>query len=491
MALITDKGMQASATDADQWLTEGLAKGNGAFLGRITRGGLRTFYYRYKGTTGQVRLPIGPFSAKGDGHSSFTVAQARARALAWSALRREKGIVDLREYLENTQKLEQERLNEELRQQQAAIEQAKQESQRLLSVNQLFERWRTTSLQPRIGADGRREGRKDGGKLAQQQFDRYVSPKIGTTLLRDLTRADLIGLLDEQRSAGRHRTAQMMWADMRQMLTFALDRQLINSDPLSGVEKARIVGKATERDRFLTEAELSLLDKQILASGLAFRSSCAIWLTLATGVRVGELVGAIWSTALPDSPLERTQRISALQDVANLDGAKIGIVDQDSRTWYLPDTKNQRDHSVHLSDFALKVLKQLCQVREHLKDGDPGELSPWIFPGENNRLPIKRASIGKQIADRQKDQGSRLKQRTKAHDSLRLPGGHWTMHDLRRTTGTMMAELGVSGDVIDECLNHVIESNVRRRYVRTRRLDDQRKAFDLIGSKLTSIVTAT
>ena len=146
MALITDKGMQASATDADQWLTEGLAKGNGAFLGRITRGGLRTFYYRYKGTTGQVRLPIGPFSAKGDGHSSFTVAQARARALAWSALRREKGIVDLREYLENTQKLEQERLNEELRQQQAAIEQAKQESQRLLSVNQLFERWRTTSL---------------------------------------------------------------------------------------------------------------------------------------------------------------------------------------------------------------------------------------------------------------------------------------------------------------------------------------------------------
>jgi hypothetical protein len=39
-----------------------------------------------------------------------------------------------------------------------------------------------------------------------------------------------------------------------------------------------------------------------------------------------------------------------------------------------------------------------------------------------------------------------------------------------------MAELGVSGDVIDECLNHIIESRVRRVYVRNRRLSDQAKA---------------
>lgn len=489
MALITDKGMQTSPTDTDQWLTESLARGNGAFLGRITPNGSRTFYYRYKGTTGQVRLPIGPFNPKGDGKASFTVAQARTRALAWSALRRDKGILDLREYLENSQSLEQERLAAELRQQQEAAKQAQLENKRLLSVNQLFERWRTTSLQPRIGADGRREGRKDGGKLAAQQFERYVAPKLGSKLLRDLTRADFIDLLDEQRNAGRHRTAQMMWADLRQMLTFALDRQLITADPLSGVEKARIVGKASERDRFLPVDELRLLHKKLPPSRLALRSACGIWLTLATGVRVGELVGAVWSTDLPDDPLKKNKRIRSLQEIADLDGAKIGIVDLSTSTWYLPDTKNQRDHTVHLSNFALNIFEELRLVREQLKDGPPGELSPWIFPGEDNHLPIKRASIGKQIADRQKDDGSRFKQRTKAHDALSLPGGRWTMHDLRRTTGTLMAELGISGDVIDECLNHVIESSVRRRYVRTRRLDDQRKAFDLIGEMLTEVTT--
>ena len=51
-----------------------------------------------------------------------------------------------------------------------------------------------------------------------------------------------------------------------------------------------------------------------------------------------------------------------------------------------------------------------------------------------------------------------------------------------------MAGLGISGDVIDECLNHVIESRVRRTYVRNRREDEQAKAFDALGALLTRLV---
>ena len=54
-------------------------------------------------------------------------------------------------------------------------------------------------------------------------------------------------------------------------------------------------------------------------------------------------------------------------------------------------------------------------------------------------------------------------------DSLVLSGGRWTAHDLRRTAGTLMASIDVSGDVIDECLNRVIESRVGRIYIRDRR----------------------
>jgi len=67
---------------------------------------------------------------------------------------------------------------------------------------------------------------------------------------------------------------------------------------------------------------------------------------------------------------------------------------------------------------------------------------------------------------------------------LALSGGRWTAHDLRRTAATFMAALGVSGDVIDECLNHVIESRVRRIYIRDRRIAQQRQAFDALGEFL-------
>jgi hypothetical protein len=52
-----------------------------------------------------------------------------------------------------------------------------------------------------------------------------------------------------------------------------------------------------------------------------------------------------------------------------------------------------------------------------------------------------------------------------------------------------MAEIGISGDVIDECLNHMIESRVRRTYIRDRRASEQQKAFDALGVRLRAIVS--
>ena len=50
-----------------------------------------------------------------------------------------------------------------------------------------------------------------------------------------------------------------------------------------------------------------------------------------------------------------------------------------------------------------------------------------------------------------------------------------------------MAGLGASGDVIDECLNHIIESRVRRTYIRDRRTAEQALAFDALGASLRSL----
>ena len=163
-------------------------------------------------------------------------------------------------------------------------------------------------------------------------------------------------------------------------------------------------------------------------------------------------------------------------------------VDTTARTLYLPDTKNERSHTIHLSDFAVKQIEALFALREHGKNGTP---VPWVFPSNTGEGSVCVKSFGKQLADRQRTAEARLKNRSKATQALTLLGGRWTAHDLRRTAATLMAGLGISTDVIDECLNHRLQSKVARVYIKDRRLPEQARAFDALGARLDGIVSGT
>lgn len=493
---IKDLNMQATPTDGDQWLTESFGKGNGALLGRITKAGSRAFYYRYASSAGQVRLPIGPFNSKGDCAASFTVSQARAKALQWSVLRRDKHVTDLREYLVQlgadrllATEVERQRLADEQRELAEAAQAAELAEQRRVTFRQVFDDWRAADLQPRIRADGKRTGRVDGGQYVFEQFTRHVFPTVGDVALEDVRKADLLALFDAQKSAGKMRTANVLLADVKQMMDFALEREIIDRNPLATVKKSKVGGPSVERDRVLADEEIKLLVSAIAGARMHKRSAIAIWLTLATGVRVGELMGAIWADSLPDEPKPRTARLNALQAMADAEGVKFGIVDITACTWYLPTTKNERDHTVHLSDFAIDQVQSLKQHREVLTDSTTGELSPWLFPATDNHKPVCVKSFGKQLADRQRDAKERMRNRTKATTALMLPGGRWTAHDLRRTAATVMARCGFGSDTINECLNHIQADRMARVYIQDRREADQVRAFDALGTKLQALVS--
>jgi len=226
---------------------------------------------------------------------------------------------------------------------------------------------------------------------------------------------------------------------------------------LDGIRRASIGGKDVERDRILSDEELARLWVATRAANLSRRSALAVWLILATACRAGEAMAARWEH-----------------------------VDWIKRTWYLPETKNQRDHVIHLSDFALQQIEALSSLRE-LDRG--GSSVPWLFPTKSGTGHLCVKSFGKQLADRQRTEADRLQNRTKQTDSLALQGGRWVAHDLRRTAATMMARSGVPTDVIDECLNHKLRSKVSRVYIKDRRLQEQIVAFDRLGSMITDLVS--
>jgi len=453
MAGITDKQMQAKATGTDKWLTQPFKRGAGVFVGRISATGERLFYFRYTDSSGRRPfLPIGPYHPRGVG--GLTLAQAFGEATKLSVLY-QAGVRDLREHLEReaaAKELARQAEEAERRLALQAAELAEQAAQRRLTVRRLFEQWQRAELRPHTLADGTRTGRKDGGEWVRLAFERRVFPTLGDVAAEDVRRSDLLTILDNCKAEGRRRTANVLLADLRQMFRFAAEREIVPTNPLAGIKREKVGGKDVERDRVLADHEVRALFAALAGGVMTPRSAVAVRLILATACRVGEAMGARWEH-----------------------------VDLQARRWYLPETKNERDHTIHLSDFALAQFATLSALREACADGKP---SPWVFPATNPTAPVCIKSIGKQLADRQRPTERRLINRTKAVQALALPGGRWTAHDLRRTAATIMARLGISSDVIDECLNHKLQSRVARVYIRDRRQADQARAFDALGGHL-------
>ena len=475
---ITDRTMQTKPLERHQWFHEPFARGSGVFAARITPAGERHFYFRYTDSDGnRPYLKLGNYNQRG-GSAGLTVEQARQQARERSELFR-SGVKDLHAHFEA--KGETENLSAEIGRQRAEAELARLaaeaarealERERRITVRKLFERWQLTELQPHILADGKRVGRKDGGKFTAEQFERRVFPVVGDMPISDVRKADWMKVLDKVKTEGKLRTANVLLADIKQMLRFAQAREVIERNPLDLVTKRQVGGPSVERERTLSPEELVALANALPGANLGVRTHAALWIIVATGVRVGELMGAVWPGALIGK--------SALQTLADEAGAKFGTVDLEARSWHLPTTKNQRDHTIHLSDFAASQFEKLLAVRE---------LSPWVFPNTSGTSPVCVKSFGKQLADRQRLPELRMKNRAKDTHTLVLSGGRWTAHDLRRTAATLMAQLGTSTDVIDECLNHRLVSKVARTYIRNRRKDQQAEAFQQLGAYLADLLS--
>lgn len=444
MALITDKQMGGRPKATDTWLYESFGRGLGTFCGRITPKGERLFYYRYTaGGRKQVRMVVGVYNPKSS--NGITVAEAREKAREYSKTYTQ-GAKDLKAHLEA----------EEV-QRKLDREEAAKAKDRRKTFKQVFDQWIST-LKPHTDSNGKRQGRKDAGASTREHFGRRVFPTLGDAPIEDIKKPDLLTILSKVRDEGKMRTANVLLADLKQLFKFAAEWEYIQADPAATISKKQAGGSDVERTRYLTDAEIKSLATQIPTARLAKRTELSIKVFLSTGARIGELTTARWED-----------------------------VDFEKRNWHIPTSKNQREHNIYLSDFAIEQFQALYELQE---EGKEGNTLPWIFPNNAGDGSLDIKTLGKQYADRQRaDSKKQLKRRCKRNTALMLEGGRWTAHDLRRTAATIMARLGVSADVIDECLNHMLTRKVSRVYIQDRRWPEQRVAFTKLGSHLDTLLT--
>lgn len=439
MATITDKQM-ASKPAKPTWLIEDAPRGCGRFMARLRPNGERHFYFRYTNSSSErVFLPLGVYDPAGiDG---LTLKEARAKAGELSRLY-QGGVRDLREHFqaeEDARSVAREAEQKRLAAEKAASEAAEAKKAARKTVQDLFDHWAKVDL----------INRKDGGDEVRRMFNKDVLPLLGALPLEEVRKGHITEVTDALLARGVNRMAKLIFSLMRQMFRFAVDRDLLEHDPTASIRKAKIGGKDVERDRVLSDEEISSLAKLLPDAGLLVSTEAAIWIALSTCCRIGELMNARWEN-----------------------------VDLKAGTWLIPaeDSKNGKAHTVTLSNFSRQQFERIKAISGKCQ---------WCYPNTKKTGPVCPKTVTKQLGDRQRkpDQAT-MSNRSANSQALLLKGGKWTPHDLRRTGATIMTALGVLPEVAERCLNHTEENKVKRTYQRHSYTKEMSEAWNLLGAHL-------
>lgn len=427
MSKITVKELQAlTAKDHGRWITFG-----NSIYGKVRAGAndqVSVYVeWRYKSSGKTRTYSIGTWQDKGE--------------LSLKAIR------DMRDSLSTelksgTDPLER-KATEKLRHKANLVEDYTQELERLekaaelrarLTVRGLFELWQSIELKKRA----------DSGSEALRAFERDVFPLIGEIPAESVTKSHIQQIVDNMMSRDVLRMTKRVLGDLRQMFSFAEDRDIVSTNPTARIKKSAL-GRDTERDRILSEKEVISLFQKLPQSGLTEAAQLALLIQLSTLTRIGEVTKAKWID-----------------------------VDFERRTWVLPITKNQKQHKISLSEFSSSLLQRLRDITG---------ATAWLLPNSKLDGCIDSKTITKQVADRQRE-NKPLTGRTQKVEALKLDQGDWRPHDLRRTGASCMAELGVLPDVIERCLNHTEQNRMKRIYQVATYEGPMRDAWQLWGKRL-------
>jgi len=300
---------------------------------------------------------------------------------------------------------------------------AKTEAKIADTVNDLIEEYLEKWAKPR-----KRSWQED-----ERILKKDVASIIGKRKAKDVTKRDIILILDQVIDRGAPIAANRTLAAIRRMFNFAVERDIITITPCYGVKAPT---KENRRDRLLSEEEVKTFWHGLENASMFESSKLALKLQLVTGQRKGEVVGAEWDE-----------------------------FDFKNRWWTIPasKSKNGNNHLVPLSDLALELLQEL----KNLSNG-----SKWLFPSPRGDKHIIPTAIDRA-----------LRNNIKKFKDVKP----FTPHDLRRTAASHMTALGVSRLVVSKLLNHV-ENSVTAIYDRHSYDKEKRAAVDAWSKKLREII---
>jgi integrase len=270
---------------------------------------------------------------------------------------------------------------------------------------------------------------REGGKLRtlrqrERVLARHIYPAFGDRPIGSIRRGEIVRLLDRIEDKSGSRTADVVLSILRTVFNWwAVRDESFVPPTVRGM--ARHSTAAHARTRILYDDELRRVWQTAESSGVF---GALLKFLLLTGARKGEVTAMTWD------------------EVVN------GI-------WTLPASRNKTGQELArpLSAAALAII----EAQPHVAG-----MSYVFTMGEH---PLRGVW--------------RMKSRLDAATSVT----GWTIHDLRRTSRSLLSRCGVNADVAERCLGHVI-GGIRGTYDRYRYQAEMLAAYEALSAQIERIL---
>jgi integrase len=325
-------------------------------------------------------------------------------------------------------------------------------------------------------ADAKAERKVTFGELAEQYIERWAKPRKRTwaedeaTLARDvlpkwkhrtaaeITRRDVLALLEAKARVAPVRVNRTL-ALLRKLYGWAVDVDIVPASPVTGI---KALGKESQRDRVLSDAELA-----------------AFW--RATGAMPWP-----WGSYFRTLSLTAQRR----DEVASMRWAD---VDLGATLWRLPaaSTKAARAHDVPLAPAVVDILGEAPRFSA---TKDTPKAGTYVFTSGDGTRPISGYSKAKARLDElmlaELRKAAEEKAKATGQEPREVALEPWRLHDLRRSAASAMARMGTGPHILGAVLNHSAGSTqgVTAIYNRHRYGDEKCAALAAWATYLTGLV---
>lgn len=274
----------------------------------------------------------------------------------------------------------------------------------------------------------------------EELINRDLLPSLGSKRAHDVTRLDVVAILDGMVRRGAPVGANRTLAVLRKIYSWgiATGRVEMIANPCLEVPKPT---KPSSRERVLKDDEIKQFWSKLPEIGIGQYTRFALKFLLITGQRRGEAAMVEWS-------------------------------DIDHDIWTIPakNAKNGKTHIVPLSYMALDVLADIKNLNKEKRISGEKE-TRFVFPSPRENKHLGPSAISHAISNNL--------------ENFAIP--HFTVHDLRRTAATNLGKLKVPRLVVVKTLNQS-DKSITATYDRHDYLDEKREALQAWSERLAAII---